>query len=477
MTLSGNHIPNHVKSIHMIAACGTGMGALACMLQDLGFKVTGSDQQVYPPMSDFLAEKGVDLFSGFSPSHLDPAPDLVIIGNAVTRNNVEARHVMENQIPYCSMPQALNHFVARDKKIILVTGTHGKTTTSAIIAHLLHEVGLDPTFMIGGILKNFNSNYRLGNGDYIVIEGDEYDTAFFDKGPKFLHYPPHITIMNGIEFDHADIFKDLDHIKGTFKTLLGIIPPQGSVLANGADSNLADVLKDATCPIEYFGEGAYHWAFTHTKVEGVNVGDRQTHIHINTLDGETLDLYSPLMGRHNAMNTIASVAALIKLGIPGAMVVPHMETFEGIKRRQEIRGIKQGITVMDDFAHHPTAVKETIAAVKPFYDHGRVIAVFEPRTNSSMRDIFQTDYATAFDDADMICIRKPSRLEKVPENQRLSTQRLVSDIRNRGNDAFYFKDTESILLFLKERAQQGDLVLIMSNGGFDNIHQRFLELL
>ena len=461
----------------MIAACGTGMGALACMLQDLGFKVTGSDQQVYPPMSDFLAEKGVDLFSGFSPSHLDPAPDLVIIGNAVTRNNVEARHVMENQIPYCSMPQALNHFVAKDKKIILVTGTHGKTTTSAIIAHLLHEVGLDPTFMIGGILKNFNSNYRLGNGDYIVIEGDEYDTAFFDKGPKFLHYPPHIVIINGIEFDHADIFRDLDHIKAAFKSLLAIIPPQGSILANGADPNLADVLKDATCPIEYFGEDAYHWSFTHTKIDGTTVGDRQTHIHINRHDGENFDLCSPLMGRHNGMNTIAAVAALINLGVPGAIVAPHMNTFKGIKRRQEIRGIKQGITVMDDFAHHPTAVKETIAAVKPFYDHGRVIAVFEPRTNSSMRDIFQEDYALAFDDADMICIRKPSRLDKVPENQRLSTQRLVSDIRNRGNDAFYFKDTESILLFLKAHAEKGDLVLIMSNGGFDNIHQRFLELL
>jgi len=477
MDLSGNHIPSHVKRIHMIAACGTGMGALACMLQDLGFKVTGSDQQVYPPMSDFLAEKGVDLFSGFSPSHLDPAPDLVIIGNAVTRNNVEARHVMDNQIPYCSMPQALNHFVAKDKKIILVTGTHGKTTTSAIIAHLLHEVGLDPTFMIGGILKNFNSNYRLGNGDYIVIEGDEYDTAFFDKGPKFLHYPPHITIINGIEFDHADIFRDLDHIKAAFKSLLAIIPPRGSVLANGMDPNLADVLKDATCPIEYFGEGAYHWFFTHTKINAANVGDRRTHIHINRQDGESFDLRSPLMGRHNAMNTIASVAALMKLGIPGAIVCPHMDTFKGIKRRQEIRGIKHGITVMDDFAHHPTAVKETIAAVKPFYDHGRVIAVFEPRTNSSMRDIFQKDYAAAFDDADMICIRKPSRLDKVPENQRLSTQRLVSDIRNRGNEAFYFKDTESILLFLKAHAQKGDLVLIMSNGGFDNIHQRFLELL
>ncbi|SMC69591.1 UDP-N-acetylmuramate--L-alanine ligase [Desulfocicer vacuolatum DSM 3385] len=478
MDFPGNRIPDHVKIIHMIAACGTGMGALACMLQDLGYQVTGSDHQVYPPMSDFLAEKGVTLSAGFSPSHLEPAPDLVIIGNAVTRDNVEARHVMAHQIPYCSMPQALNHFVARDKKIILVTGTHGKTTTSAIVAHLLQEAGLDPTFMIGGILKNFNSNYRLGNGAYIVIEGDEYDTAFFDKGPKFLHYPPHITIMNGIEFDHADIFRDIDHIKDVFKSLVNIIPSQGIVLANGMDLNLMDVLKNANCAIECFGEGDYHWSFAHHAAShGASVGKNQTDIHIRRQGGGELDVHSPLMGRHNAMNTIAAVAALMHLGVPGSIVASSMATFKGVKRRQEIRGIKQGITVMDDFAHHPTAVKETIAALKPFYDNGNVIAVFEPRTNSSMRDIFQRDYALAFDHADLICIREPSRLDKVPENERLSTKKLVNDIRERGKDAFYFKDTESILLFLTDRSREGDLVLIMSNGGFDNIHQRFLELL
>ncbi len=472
MDLSGNFIPSHVKNIHMVAACGTGMGALACMLQDLGFHVTGSDHQVYPPMSDFLAGKGIRLFSGFSPSHLNPMPDLVIIGNAVTRNNVEAQHVMENHIPYCSMPQALNHFVAGDKKIILVTGTHGKTTTSAIIAHLLQEAGLDPTFMIGGILKNFNSNYRLGNGDYIVIEGDEYDTAFFDKGPKFLHYTPHITIINGIEFDHADIFRDLDHIKGIFKSLVNTIPPQGVILANGEDPHLRDVLQEATCAIEYFGPDAYSWAFTQCKADG-----SQTHIHIKAPDGEAFEVHSHLMGRHNAMNTLAAVGALTKLGVQKTVLVSSMKRFQGIKRRQEVRGIKRGITVMDDFAHHPTAVKETIAAVKPFYTQGRIIAVFEPRTNSSMRNIFQKAYAAAFDDAHVICIRKPSRLDKVPEQERLSAEKLVSDIQLRGKNALYFENSEAILEFLKTDVQRGDLVLIMSNGGFDNIHQRLLHLL
>ena len=433
MNHSGNFIPSHVKKIHMIAACGTGMGALACMLQDLGFHVTGSDHQVYPPMSDFLEGKGVHLFSGFSPSHLEPVPDLVIIGNAVTRNNVEAQHVMENHIPYCSMPQALNHFVAGNKKIILVTGTHGKTTTSAIIAHLLQEAGLDPTFMIGGILKNFNSNYRLGNGPYIVIEGDEYDTAFFDKGPKFLHYIPHITIINGIEFDHADIFRDLNHIKGAFKSLVGSIPPQGIILANGSDPDVAEVLQEATSTIECFGPDDYSWSLVQCKA-----GDRQTHLHIRMPNDKTIEVCSPLMGRHNAMNTLAAMAALIKLGVPEAVLASGMERFKGVKRRQEVRGVSQGITVMDDFAHHPTAVKETVSAAGSFYTQGRIIAVFEPRTNSSMRDVFQEDYVTAFDDAHVICIQKPSRLDKIPEHERLSAEKLVADIKLRGKNRLLF---------------------------------------
>ena len=467
-----NCIPDQVKTIHLIAACGTGMGALACMLQDLGYTVTGSDHQVYPPMSEFLARKGVRLFKGFSPDHLVPAPDLVIMGNAVTRNNVEAVQVMARQIPCCSMPQALNHFVARGKRIVLVTGTHGKTTTSAIIAHLLHAAGLDPTFMIGGILSNFNSNYRLGRGKHMVIEGDEYDTAFFDKGPKFLHYPACITVMNGIEFDHADIFRDLDHIKQAFTWLVSHLPSDGVILANGEDAHLADVLENTEVPVEKFGRDDYHWTFS-----GQTVMDGRTLFQVTCRTGGSVEMVSPLMGRHNAMNSLAAVAVLRHLGVSFDVIRRGLSTFKGIRRRQEIRGRAGGITVMDDFAHHPTAVKETLAAVRPFFESGRIFAVFEPRTNSSMRDVFQKAYAAAFDGADITCIRKPSRLDKVSLHQRLSTEKLVADIAARGNQAHYFTDTDTILPFLKQHARKGDLILIMSNGGFDNIHQRLLEIL
>lgn len=513
MDLTNNFIPKDVKKIHIIAACGTGMGALACVLQDMGFEVTGSDQNIYPPMSDFLIEKGVRLFKGFSPSNFLAlqsrlegdieertrlnklkTPDLVIIGNAVTRDNVEAVAVMENGIPYCSMPQALNHFFAKNKKILIVTGTHGKTTTSSILAHVLNEAGLDPSFMIGGIVKEFNSNYRVGKGDYIVIEGDEYDTAFFDKGPKFMHYTPYAAIITSVEFDHADIFRDIDHIKDAFSQFVSKIPQQSLIIACGEDLNLPEILESAICPIQYYGDGSYDWSYSNLKVENGyttfsvdrNFKDK-SQIDTRKLKGSS-NLYSlqsedgvaittPLMGRHNVMNTLAVFGVAKQIGIADNVIVKALKTFAGVRRRQDIRGVKRGITVMDDFAHHPSAVRETIAGVKPFFQDGRLIAVFEPRTNSSMRDIFQNDYPKAFDGADIVCIRKPSMLSKVPEDQRMDTQKLVQDIVKRGINAFYFDDTESIIDFLTAESKQGDLILIMSNGGFDNIHQRVLEKL
>ncbi len=456
--------------IHMIAACGTGMGALACMLKEMGHEVTGSDDNVYPPMSDFLREKDILIFKGFKASNLTGNPELVIIGNAVSRGNEEVEAVIDKALPYCSMPQALNRFAADGKKIILVTGTHGKTTTSSIMAHVLFEAGLDPSFMIGGILKNFNSNYRIGNGEYIVIEGDEYDTAFFDKGPKFMHYIPSVAIMTGIEFDHADIFRDIDHIKDAFRGLLGNIPMDSLVLACDGDENLKDVLKSAQCKVEYYGKNAYHWG-----CDNFSVKNKSTHINLNPPGKDHLEIISPLMGMHNVLNVISVVAAAKKLGISDDSIQKALNSFSGVKRRQEIRGVKNGITVMDDFAHHPTAVRETIAAVKPFFTRGRIIALFEPRTNSSMRDIFHGQYSSSFDDADIICIRKPSMLDKIPVEHRLQADRLVFDIANRGKDAHYFQDTDEIVRFMKKKAKPGDLLLVMSNGGFDNIHEHLLE--
>ncbi len=472
MGLENNFIPATVKKIHMIAACGTGMGALACMLKDLGYAVTGSDHNVYPPMSDFLEAKGVTLLKGFDADNLDPETDLVIVGNAVFRSNPEAVAAMERGLAFCSMPQALNHFAAKDKKIILVTGTHGKTTTSSLMAHVLNVAGLDPSFMIGGIVKDFNGNYRIGKGDYIVIEGDEYDTAFFDKGAKFMHYRPCFTIMTGVEFDHADIFRDLDHVRQTFAAFVRGLSSESMTIAYGDDGNLNGILAHAKSRVQRYGHGAGEWQCVDRIVDG-----RKSVFRVKDPDGNILRFATPLMGDHNVMNALAVIAVARQINIPDDLVARALLTFSGVKRRQEVRGVKRGITVMDDFAHHPTAVRETLKAVRPFYNPGRIIAVFEPRTNSSMRRVFQTVYPECFDTADLVCICRPSAMEKIPVEERLSPEKLVADICARKIQALLFDDTDTLVDFLVQKGDKGDLMLIMSNGGFDNIHNRLLERL
>ncbi|MBC8440130.1 MAG: UDP-N-acetylmuramate:L-alanyl-gamma-D-glutamyl-meso-diaminopimelate ligase [Deltaproteobacteria bacterium] len=457
-----------INKIHLIAACGTGMGTLACLLKEMGYKVSGSDQNVYPPMSDFLKEKGISLFTGYDPLNLDHDPDLVIIGNAVTRLNVEAQAILQRGIPYLSMPQAVNKFIAKDKKIILVTGTHGKTTTSSIMAHILFKAGMDPCFMIGGILKDFNSSFRMGSGKYMVIEGDEYDTAFFDKGPKFMHYDPEITIMTGIEFDHADIFTDIDHIKTVFSTFVKKIEKESHIIAFDNNDNLKEVLADSAASVETYGLQA-QWSFSNHVQQNL-----KTFFDVQGPD-KTISIETNMVGEHNLFNCLACIAAANKIGISDKNLIKALKTFSGIKRRQEIRGIKHGITVMDDFAHHPTAVRETIKAVKPFYKEGRVIAVFEPRTNTSMRSFFQDTYPDSFLDADMVCVCEPGIKKNIPLNDKFSTRQLVADIAKRGIEAYYFKNSDAFINFLVPKLRRNDLVLIMSNGGFDNIHINLLE--
>lgn len=450
------------------------MGTLACILKEMGYIVSGSDQNIYPPMSDFLNEKGIKLFTGYDPANIDHAPDLVIIGNAVTKQNVEARAVLQRGIPYLSMPQAVNKFIAKDKKIILVTGTHGKTTTSSIMAHILFTAGMDPSFMIGGILKDFNSSFRIGSGEYMVIEGDEYDTAFFDKGPKFMHYDPDITIMTGIEFDHADIFTDIDHIKRIFSAFVKKIEKNSHIVAYDDNDDLKEILSSSVASIETYGYHGYpgeqaQWSFSN-------------HLQVNFKTffdvlgpGKTVSIETNIVGRHNLLNCLACLAVANKIGISDPHVIQALKTFSGIKRRQEIRGIKSGVTVMDDFAHHPTAVRETIKAVKPFYKKGRVIAVFEPRTNTSMRSFFQDTYPDSFLDADMVCICEPGIKKNIKKEDKFSTLKLVADIEKKGIDAYHFEDYEAVINFLVTKLRSGDLVLIMSNGGFDNIHVKLLE--
>lgn len=468
-----NSIPEDVRKIHLIAVCGTGMGALACMLKNLGFEISGSDHKMYPPMSDFLVEQGIHIMDGFDAANIADGTDLVVVGNAVTRENPEAKKMKQMRIPFCSMPQALNHFVARDKKTLVISGTHGKTTTSSILAWMLYKAGLDPSFMIGGILQNFDSNFRLGSGDYMVIEGDEYDTAFFDKGPKFMHFRPEITVLTSVEFDHADIFNDLNHIRTAFGAFLSQLDATSLLLGFDSDENIKDLIPKTQCRFESYGHNDQSaWCLGNVSI------DAPWSVFDVLKSGQPFGTFKTrLIGRHNLLNALPVIAIAHHLGTPIEKISEALETFEGIKRRQQIRGQKNQIIVMDDFAHHPTAVRETIEAVKSFYARKRLIAVFEPRTNSSMRNVFQNIYPQSFDFADLICIRQPPLLNKIPADERFSSELLVADIKKRGKDAHFFADTDSIIKFLVRQAAPGDLILVMSNGSFDNIHDRLLERL
>ncbi len=441
------------------------------MLRDLGYEITGSDQKIYPPMSHFLAQKGIKMNDGFRTENVSYGPDLVIVGNAVTKDNPEVKEMHRRGLYFCSMPQALNRFVAIGKQTLLVSGTHGKTTTCSILAWMLYEAGYDPSFMIGGLLKNFNSNYRLGNGAYFVVEGDEYDTAFFDKGPKFLHFQPQMAVLTSVEFDHADIFNDLDHVKEIFESLVAALPDSSTLLAFDGDRNVIEVIGNHHCRIERYG----HEETSSWRLGSVSAEPPWTIFEVFKRNEPFGTFKTKLYGEHNLLNALAVIAIADGLNIPVDVIAKALQTFEGIKRRQEIRGQKRQITVMDDFAHHPTAVRETVRAVKSVVSSGRLIAVFEPRTNTSMRSVFQKEYSGVFDPADIICIRKPPLLKKIPCGQRFSSEQLVEDLKNRGKNAYYFPDTDAILDFLLATARPGDHILIMSNGGFDNIHQRLLE--
>jgi UDP-N-acetylmuramate: L-alanyl-gamma-D-glutamyl-meso-diaminopimelate ligase len=470
---SESTLPENVRSVHLIAICGTAMGALACMLKEMGYHITGSDQHVYPPMSEFLRSKGIYIYEGFHGDHLAARPDLVVVGNAVSKENPEAKAMQSMGLSFCSMPQAINWFAAAGKKQIVIAGTHGKTTTSAFIAWMLHCAQMDPSFLIGGILSDFNSNYRVGGGNWIVLEGDEYDTAYFDKGAKFFHYTPDVAIITSIEFDHADIFKDLDAIKQTFRKFMHSLPDRAALVAFDDDENIAELLPVVSVQIVGYGK---HPATEWTLGE-VRIAPPFTYFRVFRHGQPYGNYRTRMIGLHNLFNLLAGVAVAHKLNIESAVVAHALESFKGVRRRQEVRGIKNDIVVIDDFAHHPTAVRETIQAVKSFYGQRRLVAIFEPRTNSSRRDVFQSVYPTCFDGADEICIRQAPLLEKIPEGQRFSSSRLVAELCASGKKALFFEDTDAIIHHLHHKARPGDVLLIMSNGGFDNIHARLLDAL
>jgi len=465
-----NYLPDKIDHIHIMGICGTGVGALAGMLKGAGYLISGSDQQVYPPMSDFLAELGITVQEGYRPENLDPRPDLVIVGNVITKKNPEAVALAELGLPYLSMPQALGHFFLRGKTSLVITGTHGKTTTSSLLATMLYEAKLSPGFMIGGIVQAFASNFRVGSGKYVVLEGDEYDTAFFDKGPKFLHYQAQIAVITSVEFDHADIYDDLAAIKRSFSRLIAGMPADGCLVAHGDDSVVQELVAVAPCEVLTYGMDAdCFWQIS--KLEITPGGTKFSVKRDGLFFG---DFCNVLPGKHNALNSLAVIAVLDKIGLAAPEIGRCLLKFKGVKRRQEIRGVVRGVTVIDDFAHHPTAVRETLAALRAAYPVGRLIAVFEPRTNSSRRNIFQEEYCKVFDEADKVLIKEPVPLANILPGERFSAEKLVMDLRKRGVDALYFANTQGIITQLSEDAESGDLIVIMSNGGFDNIHIRLL---
>ncbi len=449
------------------------MGSLAGLLRDAEYEVTGSDRAIYPPMSDQLRDRGIAVMEGFNASHLDPPPDLVIVGNIATRDNPEAVAAAERNIPFLSMPQAIARLFLRDRHPIVVGGTHGKTTTAALISWVLSAAGRDPSFLVGGVLRNFSRSCGLGRGEEFVIEGDEYETAFFDKGSKFFHYQPRTAIVTSVEFDHAEMFADLQAVEQTFQRFVGLLPPDGLLVLCADDANARRLSEAAHCPVETYGVAPdATWRAEMRSTD--EVGTTFEVIRRN----ESLGLFtSPLCGLQNLRNALAVIAVVSARGLDAPAIREGLRSFEGIKRRQEVRGVADGVTVIDDFAHHPTAVRETLAALRTKFPRACLWAVFEPRTNTTRRDVFQEDYARAFDDADRVLIAPVHQPERIPQGRRFSPQRLVQDLKQRGCKAFDLPGVESIVDKVRAEAEPGSVIAVMSNGPFGDIHNRLLEAL
>ncbi|MGE3539426.1 MAG: UDP-N-acetylmuramate:L-alanyl-gamma-D-glutamyl-meso-diaminopimelate ligase [Candidatus Tectimicrobiota bacterium] len=467
--------PVQPRHIHLIAACGMGMGSLAGMLKASGYQVTGSDQHIYPPMSTQLQDWGVPLYNGFRPEHLIPRPDLVIVGNAVSRDNPEAVATRQAGIPVMSFPQALAHFFIGTRHAIVVAGTHGKSTTTALIAWVLQAAGYEPGFFVGAVMRNIDGTFGLGQGAHFVVEGDEYDSAYFDKGPKFMHYRPRTGVLTSLEFDHADIYRDLAHVREAFARFVQLLPQEGCLVACADAPQVRDLLAQVpvAAAIQTYGLAPdAAWRAVATAVEAG--GTRLTVQY----QGQDFGVFqAPLFGPHNVQNVLAAVAVAHRVGLTPAQIASGLASYAHIKRRCEVRGVVRDITVLDDFAHHPTAVRVTLAGVRQAYPGARLWAVFEPRTATSRRAVFQQEYAEAFALADRVLIADVFRRDQLPPAERFSPERLVASLQAQGVPAWFLPDTAAIIAQLCRETQPTDVVVIMSNGGFDNIHLRLLAAL
>jgi UDP-N-acetylmuramate: L-alanyl-gamma-D-glutamyl-meso-diaminopimelate ligase len=462
--------------VHLSAIAGTAMASLAGLLRERGYDVSGSDQDIYPPMSTQLEQLGIPVRSPYAEGNVPEDADVVVVGNALSRGNPEVEAVLDRKQRMSSLPAMLAEEFIRGRTSLVVAGTHGKTTTTSLLAHILNTAGKDPSFLIGGVPRDFERSYRLGKGGYFVVEGDEYDSAFFDKRPKFLHYLPDIAIIGNIEYDHADIYPDLAAVQRAFVHLMNIVPRRGLIVAGLETPALRELLPRAHSPVETFGlsEGA-DWRAVNVSVSASG-GWGFTLIR----GGKDLGAFTlGLGGEHNLRNALAATAVASAIGIPLDTARRAVASFAGVKRRLEVRGSARGVTVFDDFAHHPTAVRETLRALRASAPAGpgRLVAVFEPRSYTSRTRVFQEEFARAFQDADRIVVSSAHMPGKVPESQRISEKELVRAIAELGRDARFVASVDDIVRQLAGDLQEGDRVVVLSNGGFGGIHEKLLVAL
>jgi UDP-N-acetylmuramate: L-alanyl-gamma-D-glutamyl-meso-diaminopimelate ligase len=466
------------KHIHLIGVCGTAMASLAGLLQQKGHRITGSDHAAYPPMSDLLRSLNVTVMEPFSASNLEPRPDLVIVGNAISRGNAELEHVLDQRIPFTSLAQVMHEEFIRDHESLVVAGTHGKTTTTSMLAWIYEvasrqQARLAPSFLIGGVAENFGTSFQLREGRPFLIEGDEYDTAFFDKGPKFMHYFPDAMILTHVEFDHADIYRDLDAVKTAFKRLVNLVPRRGRVVAFDGAANVSECVAKAFCSVERYGfrqdsmwrladlehdEGKTHWT-----------------VHRNGQAWEEFSMH--MAGEHNALNATAAAALAAGQGVPAEAIREALATFQSVKRRLEVRAVIDGVTIIDDFAHHPTAIRETLRALRSAYPEARLWAVLEPRSNTLRRNVFEKELVESLSLADRVVLSGVFKSESIPERERLHPERIVEVLVAEGREAELFADADAIVKHVAPRLGSGDVVAILSNGGFDGIYEKLPQAL
>jgi UDP-N-acetylmuramate: L-alanyl-gamma-D-glutamyl-meso-diaminopimelate ligase len=456
------------KHLYFMGICGTAMGSVAAAFRDAGYRVTGSDTQVYDPMKSFLEGRGISILDGYKAENLPDDVDLYVIGNAQSRGNPEVEEVLRRKLHYVSLPELLREQILRGKRNLVVTGTHGKTTTSSLLAWILESAGRKPNFIIGGIPENLGQGARITGSDLTVLEGDEYDSAFFDKRSKFIHYLPELVIVNNLEFDHADIFDNLDAVKKTFGHLVRLVPENGIVLLNGDDANALEVFeKQGHSPMKRVGIGAACEA----RITEIDYRADGTAF---ALEGERYEM--GMNGEYNVRNAAMAITAARFVGVAPETIREAVAAFRSVKRRQEVRGVTaRGITIVDDFGHHPTAIREAIAGMRKRFDGARLWAVFEPRSNTTRRRVFQEALPEALGQADGVCLAAVARADKLAEEERLDTDLLMKTLRDQGLPAFYEPDADAIVTRLGAEARDGDVIIVFSNGGFGGIHEKLLQ--